>query len=141
MERGVLLWLEFGDAARRASRRRRCVADAINYRRHAASLMMLRKGYITRYLCERLAFGLAPESVKAFFVQRQRWARGAMQILYLAAGPLGSGLSLMQRLLFLPTHWLSQGLMLLLTIIAPLVFLWTGTLPLVNVTPDAVVYY
>jgi cellulose synthase (UDP-forming) len=105
------------------------------------SIILLRNGYITRYLCERLAFGLAPEGLKAFFVQRQRWARGAMQILYLAAGPLGRNLSLMQRLLFLPTHWLSQGLMLLLTIIAPLVFLWTGTLPLVNVTPEAVVYY
>jgi cellulose synthase (UDP-forming) len=105
------------------------------------SLMMLRKGYITRYLCERLAFGLAPESVNAFFVQRQRWARGAMQILYLTAGPLGSGLNFVQRLLFLPTHWLSQSLMLLMAIIAPLVFLWTGITPLVNVTTGAVLYY
>ncbi len=105
------------------------------------SIALLRNGYITRYLCERLAFGLAPEGLKAFFVQRKRWARGAMQILYLAAGPLGRNLSLMQRLLFLPTHWLSQGLMLLLTLVAPLVFLWTGTLPLVNVTPEAVLYY
>jgi cellulose synthase (UDP-forming) len=105
------------------------------------SLMMLRKGYVTRYLCERLAFGLAPESVKAFFVQRQRWARGAMQILYLAAGPLGGHLAFVQRLLFLPTHWLSQGLLLLMTIIAPLVFLWTGIEPLVNVTTEAVLFY
>ena len=105
------------------------------------SIALLRNGYITRYLCERLAFGLAPEGLKAFFVQRKRWARGAMQILYLAAGPLGRNLSLMQRLLFLPTHWLSQGLMLLLTLVAPLVFLWTGILPLVNVTPEAVLYY
>jgi cellulose synthase (UDP-forming) len=105
------------------------------------SIALLRNGYITRYLCERLAYGLAPEGLKAFFVQRKRWARGAMQILYLAAGPLGRNLSLMQRLLFLPTHWLSQGLMLLLTLVAPLVFLWTGTLPLVNVTPEAVLYY
>lgn len=105
------------------------------------SLIMLREGYVTRYLCERLAFGLAPESVKAFFVQRQRWARGAMQILYLAAGPLGSRLSLVQRLLFLPTHWLSQGLLLLMSIIAPLVFLWTGIVPLANVTTEAVLYY
>jgi cellulose synthase (UDP-forming) len=105
------------------------------------SIALLRKGYITRYLCERLAFGLAPEGLKAFFVQRKRWARGAMQILYLAAGPLGRNLSLMQRILFLPTHWLSQGLMLLLTLVAPLIFLWTGTLPLVNVTPEAVLYY
>jgi len=105
------------------------------------SISLLRNGYITRYLCERLAFGLAPEGLKAFFVQRQRWARGAMQILFLAAGPLGRNLTIMQRLLFLPTHWLTQSLMLLLTIIAPLVFLWTGVLPLVNVTPEAVFYY
>jgi cellulose synthase (UDP-forming) len=105
------------------------------------SISLLRNGYITRYLCEKLAFGLAPEGLKAFFVQRQRWARGAMQILFLAAGPLGRNLTLMQRLLFLPTHWLTQSLMLLLTIIAPLVFLWTGVLPLVNVTPEAVLYY
>jgi cellulose synthase (UDP-forming) len=31
---------------------------------------LLRRGYITRYLCERLAYGLAPETVDAFFVQR-----------------------------------------------------------------------
>jgi cellulose synthase (UDP-forming) len=105
------------------------------------SLTLLRKGYITRYLCERLAFGLAPEGLKAFFVQRKRWARGAMQILYLATGPLGRQLSLMQRLLFLPTHWLSQSLVLLLTLIAPIVYLWTGVLPMVNVTPEAVLYY
>ena len=105
------------------------------------SISLLRNGYITRYLCERLAFGLAPEGLKAFFVQRRRWARGAMQILFLAAGPLGRNLSLMQRLLFLPTHWLTQSLMLLLTIVAPLVFLWTGVLPLINVTPEAVLYY
>jgi cellulose synthase (UDP-forming) len=105
------------------------------------SLMLLRKGYVTRYLCERLAFGLAPESIKAFFVQRRRWARGAMQILYLAAGPLGARLAFVQRLLFLPTHWLSQGLMLMMAVIAPLVFMWTGAAPLVNVTTAAVLYY
>src|ERR1700733_14936951 len=105
------------------------------------TITLLRKGYITRYLCERLAIGLAPEGLKAFFVQRRRWAQGAMQILYLAAGPLGRDLTLMQRLLFLPTHWLSQSLMLMLVIIAPLVFLWVGVLPLVNVTPEAVLYY
>jgi len=105
------------------------------------TLMLLRAGYVTRYLCERLAFGLAPEGLDAFFVQRRRWATGAMQILYLAAGPLGGRLAFVQRLLFLPTHWLSQGLMLLMAIVAPLVFLWTGVAPLVNVTTAAVVHY
>ena len=105
------------------------------------SLMLLRKGYITRYLCETLAFGLAPEGLKAFFVQRRRWARGAMQILYLEAGPFGKGLTLMQRLLFLPTHWLTQSLTYFLAVLVPLVFLWTGVLPMVNVTWESVLQY
>jgi cellulose synthase (UDP-forming) len=105
------------------------------------SIALLRNGYVTRYLCERLAVGLAPEGLNAFFVQRRRWARGAMQILYLSAGPLGRNLTFVRRLLFLPTHWLSQSLMLMLIIVAPLVFLWMGVLPLANVTAEAVVYY
>jgi cellulose synthase (UDP-forming) len=105
------------------------------------SLSLLRKGFITRYLCERLAFGLAPENLDAFFVQRQRWARGAMQILFLPEGPLGSNLGMMQRLQFLPTHWLSQSCTTTLTILAPLVFLLTGLQPFANVTTSGVLYY
>ncbi|MGD2132579.1 MAG: glycosyltransferase, partial [Maricaulaceae bacterium] len=52
------------------------------------SMALLQKGYVTRYLNEPLALGLAPESVSAFFVQRQRWARGAIQTLFLKQGPL-----------------------------------------------------
>jgi len=105
------------------------------------TLVMLRQGYITRYLCERLAFGLAPENIEAFFVQRQRWARGATQILFLSEGPLGTNLRFMHRLLFLPTHWLSQSCTTLLLVITPLVFLLTGLKPLVNVTADSVLDY
>jgi cellulose synthase (UDP-forming) len=86
------------------------------------TLALLRQGYVTRYLCERLAFGLAPESLEAFFVQRQRWARGATQIMFLKDGPFGPDLSLMHRLMFLPTHWFTQGATMLMTICAPLVF-------------------
>lgn len=105
------------------------------------SLMLLRKGYVTRYLCERLAYGLAPEGLQAFFIQRRRWARGALQILYLATGPLGKDLTLMQRLLFMPTHWLSQSLTFVLAPLVPLIFLWTGVLPMVNVTLEGVISY
>lgn len=105
------------------------------------SMALLRQGFVTRYLCERLAFGLAPESIKAFFVQRQRWARGALQILYLPEGPFGRGLRLMHRILFMPTHWLSQSLMSIMSVVTPLVFLWTGLAPLVNVTVESVMHY
>lgn len=105
------------------------------------SLKLLRKNYVTRYLNEPLAFGLAPEGLRAFFIQRSRWARGALQILFLPSGPLGSGLSLMQRLLFLPTHWLSQSLSMFFGLVVPVVFMWTGVLPMVNVTIEAVLSY
>ena len=105
------------------------------------TLVLLRQGYVTRYLCEPLAFGLAPESIEAFFVQRQRWARGATQIMLLKDGPFGPNLGFIHRLLFLPTHWLSQSCTTVLTVVTPLIFLLTGLSPLVNVTDDAVLSY
>ena len=105
------------------------------------TLTLLRAGYVTRYLCEHLAFGLAPEGLQAFFIQRKRWARGGMQILYLPAGPLGEKLAIMQRLLFLPTHWLTQSLTFFMAMVTPLAFLWTGILPMANVTVEGVLSY
>jgi cellulose synthase (UDP-forming) len=105
------------------------------------TLALLRQGFITRYLNEPLAFGLAPESLAAFFVQRARWARGAMQILFLKEGPLGPGLALRHRLFFLPTAWLSQCLMMLTALIAPLIFLFLDIPPLVGVTPESAMFY
>jgi cellulose synthase (UDP-forming) len=105
------------------------------------TLALLRKGYITRYLGERLALGLAPESVDAFFVQRQRWAQGAIQILFLPEGPLGANLSLIKRLMFLPTHWLSIGLQSLVAALVPIMFLWAGISPVSQVDVDQVIYY
>lgn len=105
------------------------------------TLALLRQGFITRYLCEPLAFGLAPESLAAFFVQRARWAQGAMQILFLKEGPLGPGLKLRHRLFFLPSAWLSQCLMLLMSLLAPLVFLFLDVPPLVGVTAESAIFY
>ncbi len=105
------------------------------------SLALLQKGYITRYLNEPLAFGLAPESLEAFFVQRARWAQGAMQILFLKNGPLGPGHALKHRLFFLPTAWVSQCLMLITALVAPLVFLFLDVPPLVGVTPESAIFF
>uniref|UniRef100_UPI0013DD06A8 glycosyltransferase family 2 protein n=1 Tax=Sandarakinorhabdus rubra TaxID=2672568 RepID=UPI0013DD06A8 len=105
------------------------------------SLALLQKGYVTRYLNEPLAFGLAPESLDAFFVQRARWAQGAMQILFLKSGPLGPGHRLRHRLFFLPTAWLSQALMLITALVAPLVFLFLDVPPLVGVTPESAIFH
>ncbi len=105
------------------------------------TLVMLRKGYITRYLNEPLAYGLAPESMTAFFVQRARWAQGGIQLLFLKEGPLGPGLRLRQRLFFMPTAWASQALMLLLALVSPLVFLFLDVPPLVGVTAESALFF
>lgn len=93
------------------------------------TLVMLRKGYQTIYLNEQLSMGLAAESIEGFFVQRERWCRGAIQSLFLNAGPLGPGLSAMQRILFFPTSWLTQYTVRLMLIAIPLAYLLLGWLP------------
>ena len=105
------------------------------------TLALLRKGFVTRYLNERLAVGLAPESLAAFFVQRARWARGAIQILFLREGPLGPGLSPIQRALFLPTHWISQSFSQVAVMATPAIYLLTGLMPLLNANVASVLEF
>lgn len=90
------------------------------------SLVLIRHGYITRYLSEKLSHGLAPESLAAISKQRKRWCRGTMQTLWHKTGPFGPGLTFVQRLLFLPFHWLISPITRIMSFIVPIVFLLTG---------------
>lgn len=105
------------------------------------TLALLRKGYVTRYLNERLAIGLAPESLSAMYVQRARWARGAVQILFLKEGPFGPGLKWHERLMFIPLHWLAQPLVVVATLLTPLICLWTGWSPLRDASTADILSY
>ncbi len=102
------------------------------------TLALLRKGYVTRYLNERLAVGLAPESLSAMYVQRARWARGAIQMLFLRDGPLGPGLKLRHRVMFLPLTWIVQPFMVIATVLTPIVCLWTGWSPLATASAQEI---
>lgn len=105
------------------------------------TLASLRRGYVTRYLNEPLAFGLAPESTAAFFVQRQRWAQGAIQIFYLRDGPLGSSLKLRHRLFFLPSAWITQGLQSVFALLTPILFMLFNLSPMVGVDLSGILFY
>ncbi|MEK1929106.1 MAG: glycosyltransferase [Pararhizobium sp.] len=95
------------------------------------TLSMLNKGYKTRYLNERLSMGLAAENLTGYFVQRERWCQGGIQTLYLHNGPLrGPGLSLFQRIMFLPMSWLVQYLVRFMVLVVPIAYFWFGALPL-----------
>ena len=106
-----------------------------------STLVLLRQGYVTRFLNEPLAFGLSSESVAAMFVQRQRWCRGGLQLLFLRDGVLGPGLTWIQRLLFFPTDWLVQTPVRLFAVVVPIIFLWTGVAPIQHADlPDLINY-
>ncbi len=61
MGRGVLLRLQFRHAAKALNAVGGALPTGSITEDMLLTLAMLRKGYITRYLCERLAYGLAPE--------------------------------------------------------------------------------
>ncbi len=94
------------------------------------TLAMLRRGYVTRYLDERLALGLAAESTEAFMVQRRRWCRGNIQLLFVRDGVFAPGLRPWHRLLFFPWYWLVHLPVKVFLLIVPTVFLWTGLVPM-----------
>ena len=106
------------------------------------TLTMLNKGYKTRYLNERLSMGLAAESIKGYFVQRSRWCRGGIQTLFVHNGPIrGRGLTLFQRIMFIPVSWLVQYVVRLAILIVPAVYFWTGVPPLYFTSIWDIVYY
>jgi cellulose synthase (UDP-forming) len=106
------------------------------------TLTMLNKGYKTRYLNERLSMGLAAESIKGYFVQRSRWCRGGIQTLFVHNGPIrGPGLTLLQRIMFIPVSWLVQYVVQLAILIVPAVYFWTGIPPLYFTSTWDIVYY
>lgn len=100
------------------------------------SLAILRAGYRTRYLNERLAVGLAPENLEAYVVQRRRWCEGAVQGLFTKEGPLGPGLRLLDRLLYFPTGWLVQHPIRLIMLSVPALYFLTGVTPFPGLTPE-----
>ncbi|HUL08881.1 MAG TPA: glycosyltransferase [Candidatus Acidoferrum sp.] len=105
------------------------------------TLALKRRGYITRFVNEKLAFGLAAESVEAFFVQRKRWLRGGIQLMFLRNGPLGPGLRLIDRLLFFPTNWIVQYTIRIFGLAMPVICLWTPLSPLPKMGTSAVLSY
>jgi cellulose synthase (UDP-forming) len=85
---------------------------------------MLRHGYVTRWLNERLSVGLAAEGLPEYITQRARWCLGTVQVALLKDGPFtGSGLTVVQRLQYLHglLNWLCKPFIVLM-LLAPAVY-------------------
>ncbi|NOY71669.1 MAG: glycosyltransferase [Gammaproteobacteria bacterium] len=108
------------------------------------TFVFLQKGYITRYLRERLSIGLAPEGLKEYLTQRSRWCLGTLQILWLKSCPLwASGLNMTQRISFLwqTLNWVITFPWVLLCLLAPLIFLFTGVYAIETQGSDIIAYF
>lgn len=98
-------------------------------------------GWRTVYHNQVLASGLAAGSPEAFYAQRRRWGRGAMQLLRTDNPITAHGLTLRQRLSYLYSvlawfdGWRSLGL-----ILVPTVALLTGLFPVQARPMDFLLY-
>src|SRR5574340_20428 len=84
------------------------------------SVRLHSRGWSSLFVNESLAFGIAPETMHSFLVQRLRWAQGTMQLYRSSESPLWiPGLTLRQRLSYLASFLAYfesfQKLLLLLT--------------------------
>jgi cellulose synthase (UDP-forming) len=94
------------------------------------SLVLHSRGWKSAYYGEMLAYGLAPASAGQYHVQRLRWGQGSMQILRKLKPWRHPGLSWIQRIQYLTsTTVYFDGYQKLVFYVAPMIFFFTGWLP------------
>src|SRR6202140_3039271 len=89
------------------------------------TLQLDRQGWRTVFLDEPLSVGLAPEGMKEYVTQRDRWGLGLMQTLRAPLGPLSRGrLSLPLRIGLVDAflYWSASFLFKLLCLLAAIVY-------------------
>jgi len=99
------------------------------------SLFLHRRGWKSVYVPSVLAEGLAPEDMYSYTRQQFRWARGSLEIIFRHNPLFWRELSFSQRIQYLASasYYLS-GLVVLMNALLPLVFLFTGAVPLAVTT-------
>ncbi len=116
---------------------RRARLDAMGGFPHAAicedlnlTYSLLRRGYKTRWLNERLSVGLSAEGLPEYVSQRTRWCLGTIQVALLKDGPMrGPGYTVTERIHFAHgvLNWLCKPFIVLM-LIAPAIY-WFAGLP------------
>jgi cellulose synthase (UDP-forming) len=95
------------------------------------SIRLHKKKFRAVYYPHTLAFGLAPDSVHAFLVQRLRWGQGAMQVWRKEGILFARGLTFAQRLNYLASVLVYfDGWQKAIFYLSPVVVLTTGVMPI-----------
>lgn len=96
------------------------------------SVLWHSRGWSSYFVNEPLAYGIAPETVQSFLVQRLRWARGTMQLYRGHDSPLWiKGLSFAQRVSYLAS-WLAyfEAFQKLILIFVPAIIILSNVFPM-----------
>lgn len=103
---------------------------------------LMRFGWVTRWLNERLSNGLSADSIVDYINQRSRWCLGTIQVALLRDGPLrGRGYSFAARVHYVHglLHWLTKPFILMM-LAAPALYWYTGVSAF-HATPSAFALY
>ena len=99
-------------------------------------------GWQSAYHNELLAEGLAPDDLVSTLKQRLRWAQGTIQVLVQENPLTKSGLSFWQRLQYFQTMYsYFSGFFTLIFICCPIVFFFTGLIPVKAFGADFVIHF
>jgi Cellulose synthase len=94
------------------------------------SMTLFASGFSSMFLNERLSYGMAPDGLTQVFQQRQRWAMGALQILFLDNPMKKTGLTFFQSLILFESaayHFLAIPTMFMC--MAPLIYIFGQIAP------------
>ena len=106
------------------------------------SLYIHQKGWRSRYLPEVLAKGLAPQDLLSYYKQQFRWARGSLEVLFNQNPFFKKGLSFGQRVQYLASAlYYFNGLIILIDLLMPLLYLFFGIQPVGVSTTSFAVYF
>lgn len=96
------------------------------------SVRLHSRGWKSLFVNESLAFGIAPQTITAYLLQRLRWAQGTMQLYRSQESPLWiPGLTLKQRLSYLASFLAYiESVQKFIFLIMPVVILLFNVLPM-----------
>lgn len=99
------------------------------------SLFIHNKGWNSVYVPKVLAEGLAPEDFLSYYKQQYRWTRGSLEVIFKYNPLFMRGLKWPQRFQYIvsASYYLS-GLIVLLNLILPVLFLFTGLTAITTAT-------
>lgn len=106
------------------------------------SLTIHSQGWKSVYVPRILSSGLGPEDLRSYYRQQLRWARGSLEVVFRHNPFLKPGLTFRQKIEYLSSAmFYLNGVIVAIDLIVPLLFLYTGIVPVSTSTVTFAVFF